>query len=482
MAEFLILPEYLSLKDMPMLPNIKSIKPVPTKGHLIAVSACVAIFAIALLLPSGDVAAKKTQLSIELKAPEADSTASQQLLTAPATNSTHAAEITTPAKQVTAALISPSVPATAPPPPAEKWLRVKISSGDNLTSLFKKAGLGANQLYPMLNGIKPSKAFNNLKPNENVEFLIEQGELVKFRHITSPLNQTLVSREQDTYKVESIEFTPEITHSYRHGTITDSLFLSGAKAGLSQQKIMELAGIFGWDIDFILDIRQNDSFAIVYEERWLDGKKIGEGNIVAAEFINQGKTFQAVRYTDSKGNSNYFTPKGKSMRKAFLRTPVDFSRISSKFNPNRKHPIFKTKRPHRGVDYAASSGTPIKSSGDGKVTFAGTKGGYGKVVIIQHGQSYTTLYAHMRRIKPGMKRGKRVKQGQTIGYVGSTGYATGPHLHYEFRINGVHRNPLTVKLPQAAALPKAELAQFKPHATELLAQLSTYRQTQLAKN
>ncbi|MEH6649153.1 MAG: peptidoglycan DD-metalloendopeptidase family protein [Motiliproteus sp.] len=464
-----------------MLPNIKSVKPVPTKGHLIAVSVCVAIFGIALLLPSGDVAAKKTQLSIELKAPAADSALSKQLLTTPASDkpATATTTITTELNTDTPTI---AVDSAKTPPPVEEWLTVKISSGDNLTSLFKKAGLGANQLYPMLNGIKPSKALNHLKPNENVEFLIQQGELIKFRHITSPLNQTLVSRDQDSYKVESIEFTPEITHSYRHGTIKDSLFLSGAKAGLSQQKIMELAGIFGWDIDFILDIRQDDSFAIVYEERWLDGVNIGEGNIVAAEFTNQGKTFQAIRYTDNKGNSNFFTPKGKSMRKAFLRTPVDFSRISSKFNPNRKHPIFKTNRPHRAVDYAAPSGTPIKSSGDGKVTFAGTKGGYGKVVIVQHGQSYTTLYAHMRRIKPGMKRGTRVKQGQTIGYVGSTGYATGPHLHYEFRVNGVHRNPLTVKLPQAAALPKAELAKFKPHASDLLTQLSTYRQTQLAKN
>jgi murein DD-endopeptidase MepM/ murein hydrolase activator NlpD len=433
-----------------MATYLKQLRRLPTKTHLVAVSACAIIFAIALLLPSEDVAANRSQLSLEVKEPAIEET------------------VLTVAEQ---------------PPVIENWLEIAIRDGDNLTTLFNKAGLGANQLYPMLNDIKPSKALNRLKPGERLDFLIEAGELIKLRHVTSPLTQTLVSRDSNLdYQLEQIEFTPEISHSYRQGTIQDSLFLSGERAGLSQQKIMELAGIFGWDIDFVLDIRQGDSFAVIYEERWLDGQMIGEGNIVAAEFTNQGQTYQAVRYTDNKGDSNYFTPTGKSMRKAFLRTPVDFTRISSKFNPNRKHPIFKTKRPHRGVDYAAPTGTPIKASGDGKVILAGRKGGYGKTVILQHGQSYTTLYAHMTRIKPGMKRGKRVKQGQIIGYVGSTGYATGPHLHYEFRVNGVHRNPLTVSLPQAAALPNSEQGKFKPHAAQLLSQLESYRQTQLAQN
>ncbi len=462
------------MPETPMLRHLESIKRLPTKAHLLAVTACVAIFCIAVLLPSEDVTANKSQLSIDLKIPTIDVNTTIDS----SSDSTQTAPLAAVSIAPQPELSSTQAVATQ----TEDWLKIKIRSGDNLTSLFKKAGLGANQMYPMLNGIKPSKALNQLKPGEEVAFLIDQGDLVKFRHITSPLTQTLIKRTEDDYAVEAIEFTPEITHSYRHGTIEDSLFLSGKKAGLSQQKIMEMAGIFGWDIDFILDIRQGDSFALVYEERWLDGNNIGEGNIVAAEFINQGQTFQALRFTDSKGDSNYFTPEGKSMRKAFLRTPVDFSRISSKFNPNRKHPIFKTKRPHRAVDYAAPTGTPIKTAGDGKVIFAGRKNGYGKVVIVQHGQNYTTLYAHMSRIKPGMKSGKRIKQGQTIGYVGSTGYATGPHLHYEFRINGVHRNPLTVPLPQAAALPKSELAQFKPIANELLTQLSAYRQTQLAQN
>ncbi|WP_421869022.1 OapA family protein [Motiliproteus sp.] len=479
-----------------MRQHLQLLRLLPTRTHLIAISACVLFFAGAMLLPSSDVAANKQQ-SITLKAPQSDTAAPQQLAPIPKPiSATPAATTTSPAKTTLAMLtpveqpkvvaapaeVAPAAKVAEPEHPAEDWLSIQIRSGDNLTTLFKKAGLGANQLYPMLNGIKPSKALARLKPGQTLEFLIDQGELLKLRHITSPLTQTLVSRGDDSYKIEAIEFTPEITHSYRQGTIEDSLFLSASEAGLSQTKIMELAGIFGWDVDFVLDIRKGDQFEVVYEERWLDGKKIGEGNIVAATFVNQGNTFQAIRYTDSNGDSNYFTPEGKSMRKAFLRTPVDFTRISSKFNPNRKHPIFKTKRPHRGVDYAAPTGTPIKSAGDGKVIFAGRKGGYGKVVIVQHGQKYTTLYAHMSRIKPGMKRGKRVKQGNTIGYVGSTGYATGPHLHYEFRLNGVHRNPLTVKLPQAAPLPKKEMSRFKQQAAEQLAMLEGYRQTQLAQN
>ena len=211
---------------------------------------------------------------------------------------------------------------------------------------------------------------------------------------------------------------------------------------------MELANIFGWDIDFALDIRAGDHFTVIYEERFLNGEKIGNGPILAAEFVNQGRSYKAIRYSDAGNRSDYYSPTGLSMRKAFLRTPVDFRRISSRFG-KRKHPILNRMRMHTGVDYAASRGTPIRAAGDGKVIHKGRKGGYGRTVIIQHGGRYSTLYAHMNSYRRGVYTGKRVKQGQIIGYVGSSGRATGPHLHYEFRVNGVHRNPLTVKLPSA---------------------------------
>ena len=243
---------------------------------------------------------------------------------------------------------------------------------------------------------------------------------------------------------------------------------------------MELAGIFGWDIDFALDIRQGDSFAVIYEEVFLDGEKVRDGDIIAATFSNRGESYQAIRYTDASNHTDYYSPDGHSMRKAFLRTPVEFSRISSRFSLGRKHPILNTIRAHKGVDYAAPRGTPIKATGDGKVIYRGVKGGYGNVVIIQHGSSYSTLYGHMSRFARGVHSGSHVKQGQIIGYVGSSGLATGPHLHYEFRINGVHRNPLTVKLPDAQPLPKQYMADFQMHANQLVASLDLLSKTNVA--
>ncbi len=469
------------------------------RTHLVALSSCATVLVLTLVfVPSQDVAAERsdndTREVITLAAldstpalapaaPKANAAAEQSVPVPLAIEVIDSSlPLITESDSAGSLALAEQQPAatTAAAIPEEHWLRIKVRSGDNLTTLFKKAGLGANEMYPLLNGIKPKKSLHRLMPGEELEFLVIDGELQKIRHTQSPLLSTLITKTDAGYQVDDIERTPEVQQIYKRGTIEQSLFLAGQAAGLSQTKIMELASIFGWDVDFALDIRKGDSFSLIYEELLLDGKVIQDGNIVAAEFTNQGKTFRAIRYTDSKGDSNYYTPDGKSMRKAFLRTPVDFARISSRFNPNRKHPIFKTTRPHKGVDYAAPRGTPIKSSGEGKVVFAGRKGGYGKVVIVQHGQRYTTLYAHMSRIKPGMKRGKRVKQGQTIGYVGSTGYATGPHLHYEFRVNGVHRNPLTVPLPQAQPLPNRERANFTPLATDMLALLETYAQTRLA--
>ncbi|MCU7945715.1 MAG: peptidoglycan DD-metalloendopeptidase family protein, partial [Candidatus Thiodiazotropha sp. (ex Cardiolucina cf. quadrata)] len=250
--------------------------------------------------------------------------------------------------------------------------------------------------------------------------------------------------------------------------------------GLSERLIMQLADIFGWDIDFALEIRSGDRFTVIFQEDYLDGEKLRDGPILAAEFVNQGRTYRALRYTDDSGNSDYFTPKGRSMRKAFLRAPVDFRRISSKFTRERYHPVLGKKRPHRGVDYAAKTGTPIKSAGDGKIIHRGKKGGYGRTVIIQHGQTYTTLYAHLSRYNKKAKRGQKVKQGQVIGYVGKTGLATGPHLHYEFRVNGVHRNPLTVKLPAAEPIAKKYRAGFQMKIQPLLSKLELINRTLVA--
>jgi murein DD-endopeptidase MepM/ murein hydrolase activator NlpD len=239
---------------------------------------------------------------------------------------------------------------------------------------------------------------------------------------------------------------------------------------------MELADIYGHVIDFVYEIREGDQFIVTFEKRYLDGEFIEYGNILAAEFINAGESFVAVRYTDTEGDTGYYDQKGVSLRKAFLRAPLNFRRISSNFKLARKHPILGKMRAHKGTDYAASTGTPIYAAGDGKITFRGTKGGYGRTVIIKHGNSIETRYAHLSRYGK-FKSGQKVKQGQVIGYVGMSGLATGPHLHYEFIVSGVHRNPRTIleKLPKAKSLPPSEIARFEPIAQPLIASLSAQR-------
>ncbi|MDC9719465.1 MAG: peptidoglycan DD-metalloendopeptidase family protein [Gammaproteobacteria bacterium] len=362
----------------------------------------------------------------------------------------------------------------------DSWTSVKVKSGDSLSTLFQRVGLSAQDVYRVSKATKKSKALKTLFPGDQLDFSITSGQLQKIRHIESPLKRTIISRQEDgTYKTHILVRNPDIETRFVQSTINSSLFVDGQRAGLSQKKLMELANIFGWDIDFALDIRKDDQFSVIYEEKVLDDELIGEGEILAAQFRNRGQVFNAIRHSDG----NYYSPKGYSMRKAFLRSPVDFFRISSKYNPNRKHPILKTSRPHRGVDYAAATGTPIKASGDGKVIWRGTKGGYGRTVILQHAGIYTTLYAHMSKYNSKVKKGSRVKQGQTIGYIGSSGLATGPHLHYEFRSNGVHKNPLKVKFPNVEPLNKEQMLVFKPAAKAILAQLQSYQLgTPLASN
>ena len=247
---------------------------------------------------------------------------------------------------------------------------------------------------------------------------------------------------------------------------------------------MELASVFGWDVDFVLDIHEGDTFNFVYEELILDGKKIGNGDIVAAEFNKKGMSYQAVRYTDKDGSSRYFTPSGMSMRKEFLRTPIDFAQISSPFNLKRMHPILHKIRAHKGTDYAAAMGTPVRATGNGRVTYAGRKGGYGNVVVIQHGLVYETVYGHLSKYAHGIRDGSKVTQGQIIGYVGMTGLATGPHLHYEFHVNGEVRNPVTVKFANSSPISTSEkprfLAQTQRYTTQLASYTNKLTPTQIA--
>ena len=277
-------------------------------------------------------------------------------------------------------------------------------------------------------------------------------------------------QQQWQAEVEEREiFTGQRTAS---GVVHGSLFGAAAETGLDQRTIMNLVDIFAWDIDFARDMRDGDTFQLLYKERFDDEGKPLESMILAAEFTNQGETYKAVRYKQLNGEVGYFSPDGKSMRKAYLKAPLKFSRISSRFKLKRKHPVLGYTRAHRGVDYAAPRGTPIHAIGDGHIAFVGWKGGYGRFILIRHNnRSHTTAYGHMRRYARGIKKGKRVKQGQTIGYVGTSGLSTGPHLHYEFRSRGRAVNPLKIKHPPAKPVLKTERTRFHEQTSPLISQL-----------
>jgi murein DD-endopeptidase MepM/ murein hydrolase activator NlpD len=384
-------------------------------------------------------------------------------LTAPLEDATPAVQPLTEPMQAAIAAQEP-VPGT--------WHEVTVQAGDSLARIFSRREIPARQLHELIASSKEAKKLTHIYPGQKIRMrtTAERG-LMELVYEIDALNQLHVIREDDTFRTQLVEREPERRTAKAEANIEDNLFLAAQKARLPENIIMELAGIFGWDIDFALDIRKGDRFALLYEELYLDGDRIGTGDILAAEFVNRDKVYQAVRYTDERGHTDYYDPTGRSMRKDFLRTPVDFTRISSRFSLGRKHPILNRIRAHRGVDYAAPTGTPVKATGNGKIVLRGRKGGYGNTIVVRHGSTYSTLYAHLSRFASGLKTGSRVRQGQIIGYVGSTGLATGPHLHYEFHVNGVHRNPLTVKLPPAAPLPKQYREDFKLTSESLLAEL-----------
>lgn len=349
-------------------------------------------------------------------------------------------------------------------------LVLKVRRGDSLDRLFRRNDLKAADLAEIMTLDVARKHLRLIKPGDKIEVRQDAGAVLMLSRPIS-LSETLrIVRISDQYEAKIIERELE-THQVRTaGTINNSLFEAAADAGITDRTIMNLAGIFAWDVDFMLDIREGDSFTLIYEELRQGGKHLADGKILAAEFVNQGESYRAIRFEDSSGRTDYFSPDGRSVRKAFVRAPLSFSRVSSNFNPRRRHPKLNTIRAHRGVDYAAPSGTPIKAAGDGKIIHRGRKGGYGNVVILQHGGNITTLYAHMSRFSKA-KAGSRVRQGDIIGYVGSTGLATGPHLHYEYRRNGVHLNPRTVKLPDAEPIDPAYLQDFSEAAKPLLQEL-----------
>lgn len=357
--------------------------------------------------------------------------------------------------------------------PEEQWQTVKIKYGDNLSAIFDRLGISPQLLHTIISLGDDSSVLKRIRPGQIIKFkLAEQSQLLELMYDMDPTRSLRIWQEGvNGFKSALIERPVEHHTAQASGVISSSLFESAQQAGLSDRLTMELADIFGWDIDFALDIRDGDRFSVIYDDQYVEGHWLRHGDILAAEFVNDGTTYRAVRYTDPNGQSDYYSPDGKSMRKAFLRTPVAFSRISSYFTTARYHPILNRIRAHKGVDYAAPIGTPVKATGDGKVVFVGRRGGYGNAIELQHGARYSTLYGHLSRFARGLHPGNRIHQGQVIGYVGMTGLATGPHLHYEFRIDGVHRNPLKVQFPDAAPIATQYKKDFMAISQRFLAQL-----------
>jgi len=324
-----------------------------------------------------------------------------------------------------------------------------IKSGETLGTILDSYGFSHSIPYAIVN-TENGDQFKRIRIGKTIELVLhkQSHELEAVRYPLSKLDNLLATIHDSNVTVEIEQVPHTITEQTAQATINHSLFGAAAEAGINSNLIMETAEIFGWDIDFIRDIRTGDSFKIVYEQYTGEqGEVITNGNILSAEFINKGEKFTAIRYQQKNGEVGYFAPDGSSMKGTFLKSPMRFSRISSGFSLKRFHPILKKWRSHKGVDYAARTGTAIRSVANGRVIVRGRKGGYGRTVILSHGGKYTTLYAHLSKYNSKVRSGSSVKQGQVIGYVGSSGLATGPHLHYEFRVNGVHRNPLTYKTP-----------------------------------
>ncbi len=350
------------------------------------------------------------------------------------------------------------------------WERITVRPGQSLDTIFRQQGFSAKTLFEIMALNQETRQLKKIRPGDLFEFQRhEDNSLKRMRYAVNEASYLIIDHDgqQTSASTEARDVFTRIEET--SGTINSSLFLAGKAAGLSDGMVMKLANLFGWDIDFVLDIRAGDRFMLIYEKIYRDGSFLRDGEIIGATFVNQGEKFQAIRFTVD-GRTQYFAPDGHNMRKAFLRAPLNFSYISSNFNPKRFHPILKTVKPHNGIDYKAPKGTPVFAAGDGKVIEATYSKYNGNYVFIQHANSIITKYLHFT--KRAVKKGQRVKQGQVIGYVGATGLAQAPHLHYEFVVNGVHRNPRTVPLPKADALSGTQLADFRLAAAPVLSQLS----------
>jgi murein DD-endopeptidase MepM/ murein hydrolase activator NlpD len=361
------------------------------------------------------------------------------------------------------------------------WREERIARGDTLASLLTRLGVGDEDGRQFLQAARTSQALGRLIPGRSVLARVtSSGQLLLLRYLLSDQTLVTVSRVGDSFRIGEESVVLESHPTMRSGEIVSSLFGATDAADVPDSIASEMAEVFSGDIDFHKDLRRGDHFSVIYESFYFQGQLVKTGRLLAAEFTNQGKRYQAVYFKDPNGREGYFTPEGQSLKRAFLKSPMPFNRISSGFTPARLHPVLNIWRAHKGVDYAAPTGAPVRAVADAVVDFAGQQGGYGNLVVLKHKSPYSTAYGHLSRFAKGIKRGARVSQGQIIGYVGSTGLATGPHLHYEFRVNNIQQNPLALKLPSSYPLDGRYRAQFAATAKPLAMQLGLLRGTNLA--
>ncbi|WP_133406137.1 peptidoglycan DD-metalloendopeptidase family protein [Parashewanella tropica] len=449
-----------------MLRIFKLVHLLPTV-HKVILAILLSISLIIILLPSEEAQASRQTPSSQLE--------TNTLYSVPLAFRTPEPpkEITVKPKAVTQAI--ESVPPEVLQPKLQKGKLFKVRSGDTLARLFKRSGLTSREVYEITQLSLAKKNLLKILPGENIEiFKDSENRFAKLSYIIDPVTTLVISKQGDNYQQRLDKKQVETRTKFATTEIKTNFWNAGVDAGLTPNQIMQLAGIFTWDVDFALDIREGDSFALIFEQKYADGDFLENGNILAAEFINQGDRYTAVRYS----NGQYYSETGRSMKKAFIRSPVDFTRVSSNFNPRRLHPVTGRVRPHNGVDYVAPVGTPIKATGRGKVIASSYSKYNGNYVFIKHNDTYTTKYLHLKKRK--VRKGQSIKQGQIIGTLGATGRVTGAHLHYEFIVNGVHRNPRTVKLPKADSINRKQKADFLKISKVLMAQLEHNKQLHIA--
>jgi murein DD-endopeptidase MepM/ murein hydrolase activator NlpD len=372
-----------------------------------------------------------------------------------------------PSTDGAAAVDAAAVSASAP----FEFVAVTIGRNDTLDRVFRSLQLKISDLAELRNLPDVRKSLDMIRPGDVIQLTHLDGEI---RSLTRRINETAtlsVTRAEQGFNANIVENPLEVEERMLRGAVASSLYVAVNSAGGTDRLAVSLADVFKYDIDFVNSVRPGDSFVVAYQQQSQDGEFVRDGDILAAEFVNAGRTYRAVRYVSPDGRADYYTPDGRPVRKAFLRYPVDYARISSGFSAARRHPVLNRVRAHKGIDFAAPSGTPIKAAGAGRVVSRGKSGGYGNVVVLQHRNGVTTLYGHMSRFARGLVVGDRVAQGQVIGYVGMTGLATGPHVHYEYRLNGVHKNPARVTIPKSDPIPENLMADFQAKSAPLLAQL-----------